>query len=45
VEYHRGVRENYLAQAAKEPSKVKVISAGGEKEVVHREILRVLESV
>jgi dTMP kinase len=45
VEYHRKVRENYLAQAERDPLKVRVISAGGDKEFVHREILRVLESV
>jgi dTMP kinase len=43
-EYHQRVRENYLAQAKKEPAKVKVIAADRDRNVVHKEILDCLKT-
>jgi len=38
VEYHRGVRRNYLAQAAEEAEHYRVIEAEGDRQIVHERI-------
>lgn len=44
-EYHRQVRERYLAQAKASPQTYRVIDADRAVEVVHAEIVRAVESV
>jgi dTMP kinase len=43
-EYHQRVRENYLAQAAHDPARVKVVKADGAVAEVHAEILRLVSA-
>jgi dTMP kinase len=39
MEYHERVRQNYLAMAASEPGRYRVIKAEREASLVHRDIL------
>jgi dTMP kinase len=45
IEYHRKVRENYLAQAKADPKRYRVISAEPAAEVVHEKIMEALKSI
>jgi dTMP kinase len=38
TEYHQRVRENYLAQAAADPVRYRVVSAGREADEVHKDV-------
>lgn len=40
IEYHQRVRENYLAQAAADPRRVKLIAADRDKSAIHADIMR-----
>jgi dTMP kinase len=42
AEYHERVRQNYLAQAAAEPQRYRVIAADREREAVHEEVWKVV---
>lgn len=42
IEYHRQVRDNYLAQAARDPRKFRIINADRDHLSVHAEIIRLL---
>jgi dTMP kinase len=45
LSYHEQVRENYLAQAALEPKRYRVVDAAREPEQVHEDVWRELERV
>jgi dTMP kinase len=45
IEYHRKVRENYLAQAKADPKRYRVISAEGSAEAVHDLIMNALKKI
>jgi dTMP kinase len=45
VEYHAQVRRNYLAQAAADPLRVKVLAADRDREVVHGDVMKLLDGV
>jgi dTMP kinase len=45
VEYHRRVRENCLAQAKQDPARVKIIAADREPNLVHADVMRLLEKI
>jgi thymidylate kinase len=42
IDYHRQVRENFLAQARTDPGRYRVIDADRVPDEVHRDVLRVL---
>lgn len=43
VEFHRKVREGFLKLAAMEPERIKIVKASKGIEVVHREIVKIVE--
>jgi len=43
-EYHEKVRENYLAQAKLDPKRIRILSADGQPENVHADVLKTLTS-
>jgi dTMP kinase len=45
IEYHRKVRENYLAQAAADPARVKVVSAARDIEAIHADIVKAVANL
>ncbi len=45
AEYHRRVRENYLAQSRKDSEKVKWVAADRDRESVHKDILALIGSI
>ncbi|HEY1922642.1 MAG TPA: dTMP kinase [Tepidisphaeraceae bacterium] len=45
IEYHQRVRENYLSQAKHDPKRIRVIVADRAVDVVHADVMKVLESV
>ena len=45
MSYHEQVRKNYLAQAEADPSHYRLINAAREKEQVHADVLKAVESL
>jgi dTMP kinase len=45
MDYHRQVRENYLAQASADPGRVRIISAARDRDAVHADIVKLVMSL